>query len=120
MDGRAMLMIARDLLERPDPHTAGIWPRASALLTRHALEAALDDLWRRRAPGLERCSMRAQLLCLPTYLRADDDLATRASFAWTGLSRASHHHAYELPPTAVELSSWIETVEELAGRLIRI
>lgn len=119
MDRRAMLFVARDLLERPDPHTAGIWPRASALLARQALEAALDDLWRRRAPGLERCSMRAQLLCLPAYLPADVDLATRASFAWMGLSRGSHHHAYELPPAAVELSTWIEVVEQLAGRLER-
>ena len=114
-----MLNVARDLLERPDPHTAGIWPRASALLARHALEAALDDLWRRRAPGLERCSMRAQLLCLPAYLPADVDLATRVSYAWTGLSRACHDHTYELPPAAVELSTWIEIVERLAGRLKR-
>jgi hypothetical protein len=120
VDSREMLIIARDLLERPDPHTAGIWPRASALLARHALEAALDDLWRRRAPGLERCSMRAQLLCLPAYLSTEVDLATRSSFAWTGLSRASHHHVYELPPAAVELSTWIEVVEQLASRLERI
>ena len=117
MDSRAMLAVARDLLERPNPYTAGIWPRASALLIRHALEATLDDLWRRRAPGLERCSMRAQLLCLPAYLPADLDLAARTSFAWAGLSRASHHHAYELPPAAVELSTWIDVVERLAGRL---
>jgi hypothetical protein len=61
--------------------------------------------------------MRAQLLCLPAYLPADVDLATRASVAWTGLSRACHHHAYELPPAAVELSTWIEVVEQLAARL---
>src|SRR5437868_9846559 len=104
-----MIAVARDLLERPDPHTARIWPRASALLARHALEFALDGLWRRRAPGLERCSMRAQLLCLPAYLATDGDLATRVSYAWSGLSRASHHHAYELPPAAAELSDWIDT-----------
>lgn len=115
-----MLAVARDLLERPDPNTAGIWPRASALLARHALEAVLDDFWLRRVPGLDRCPMRAQLLCLPAYLTADVDLARRASFAWTGLSRASHHHAYELAPAAVELSTWIEVVEQLAGRLERM
>ena len=119
MDSRGMIAVARDLLERPDPYTAGIWPRASALLTRHALEAVLDDLWRRRAPGLERCSMRAQLLCLPAYLPADVDLATRTSFAWAGLSRACHHHAYELPPAAVELATWMDVVVQLAVRLER-
>jgi hypothetical protein len=40
-------------------------------LTRRALEAALDDLWRRRAPGVEKCPFRAQLLCLPAYLQDD-------------------------------------------------
>jgi len=112
-----MLATARDLIQRPDPDTAGIWPRASVLLTRHALEAALDDLWRRRAPGLERCSMRAQLLCLPAYLATDVELAARVSYAWTGLSRASHHHAYELPPAAVELTAWADIVDELVTRV---
>ena len=112
-----MLRAARDLLQRPDPHTAGIWPRATALLVRQALENALDDLWRLRAPGLERCSMKAQLLCLPAYLRGDDDLSARVSYAWSGLSRACHHHAYELPPAAVELAAWTETVDRLTTRL---
>ena len=54
----SLVSTARDLLERPDSHTAGIWPRATALLARQALESALDDLWRSRAPGVERCSTR--------------------------------------------------------------
>ena len=29
---------ARDLMERTDPATAGLWPRATALLGRQALE----------------------------------------------------------------------------------
>ena len=33
-----LVAAARDLLERADPMTAGIWPRATALLTRQALE----------------------------------------------------------------------------------
>ena len=28
------------------------------------------------------------------------------------LSRACHHHPYELAPTAGELATWIEVVEE--------
>ncbi len=115
---RALVKTARGLLSRPDPRTAGIWPRAAALLARQALEAALDELWRLRAPGLEQCSARAQLLCLPEYLR-QGDLATRVSYAWTGLSRACHHHVYELPPTAAELDRWIGIVEELVTALPR-
>jgi hypothetical protein len=67
-DQSKLIRAARDLLERPDPMTAGIWPRASALLARQALESALDELWLRRAKGLELCSAKAQLLCLPAYL----------------------------------------------------
>ena len=61
---------ARNLMERTDPATAGLWPRATALLARQALEAAHDDFWRAKAPGMEQCSMRAQLLCLPYFLQA--------------------------------------------------
>ena len=119
---------ARNLIERTDPATAGLWPRATALLARQALEAALDDFWRIRAPGMEHCSMRAQLLCLPHYLQAPkppslqapghaDDLAHRVSYAWAGLSRACHQHPYELSPTSVELLGWLGTVEQLLDRV---
>lgn len=94
MSEAALLATARDMIERVDPMTAGIWPRATALLARQVLESALDDLWRRRAPGLELCSARAQLLCLPAYLRGEEALAERVSYAWAGLSRACHQHAY--------------------------
>jgi hypothetical protein len=111
-DPAAVVAAARGLLRRKDPKTAGIWPRGAALLARQALEEALDALWRRRAPGLEQCSTRAQLLSLPGYLHRSD-LAEQNAYAWSGLSRACHHHAYELPPTAAELESWIGAVEEL-------
>jgi hypothetical protein len=93
--------------------TAGIWPRATALLARQALESALDDLWRLRAPGLEQCSVRAQLLCLPYYLSGDDKLPERVAYTWVGLSRAVHFHPYELPPTSSELLAWLTTVAQL-------
>ena len=108
---------ARNLLERPDPMTAGIWPRATALLARQALESALEDLWRLRAPGLESCSRRAQLLCLPFYLPGDEELAENTSSAWAGLSWACHEHPYDLPPTSPELLEWLATVERLINRV---
>jgi len=115
ISGPQLIKTTRDLLERPDPMTAGIWPRASALLARQALEAALDDLWRRRAPGIEKCSMRAQLLCLSLYV--PEELAERVASTWAGLSRACHQHAYELPPISSELLAWIAIVEELISRV---
>jgi hypothetical protein len=116
-DVRRLLDVARDLLQRPDPATAGIWPRASGLLARQALEIALDDYWRRHAPGLELCSMRAQLLCLPSYLHGDgaDGVAERTAYAWIRLSRACHQHVYELPPTAAELAAWIDNVDQFVA-----
>ena len=119
LNAEGMIAAARHLLQRADPMTAGIWPRATAFLARQALETALDDLWRRHAPGVERCSARAQLLCLPSYLRGDEDLAERVSYTWSGLSRACHQHAYELPPTAAELLAWMQTVEALVARVTR-
>lgn len=118
-DPRRLLDTARDLLSRADAKTAGMWPRATALLTRQALEDSLDALWRRRAPAIEQCSGRAQLLCLAAYLTSDPELARRVGYAWSGLSRACHQHAYELPPTAEELSAWLEIVDQLTTRVAR-
>lgn len=112
MEATDLLSVARDLLRRPDSSTAGIWPRATALLTRQALELSLETLWAKRAPGLEVCSSRAQLTCLPTYLHGHEQLAERVSYAWSGLSRACHQHPYELLPTSSELQDWMATVEQ--------
>lgn len=114
-----VLEAARNLMERTDPATAGLWPRATALLARQALESALDDFWKARAPGMEQCSMKAQLLCLPFYLQAPspkpqaDHLAQRVSYAWAGLSGACHQHPYELPPTCPAVAPCAK--EDLGG-----
>ena len=79
----------------------------------------MDELWLRRAPEIAQASARAQLLCLRSYLRRND-VAERVPFVWSALSRACHHHAYELPPTAPELEAWIETVEEFASSVAEI
>lgn len=59
--------------------------------------------------------MRAQLLCLREL--ADETTAERASHAWWALSRACHHHPYELSPTAAELSGWIASVKAVMTEL---
>jgi hypothetical protein len=101
-----LLNAARTMVTQSRPGTAGLWPRAAALLGRQALEAALDELWSRTHPGLERASMRCQLLCLPIVL-TDRELAG---------TRACHHHPYELPPTAEELARWLDAVEAVIKR----
>ena len=107
-----LLELARSLVCRADPSTAGLWPRAAAFLALRALEGSLLGLWRRRTLDLEGCSIRAQLICLRTYL-GDAELAARAGHAWSALNRACHHHTYDLAPTAWELDGWFSVVNEL-------
>ncbi len=111
-----LLQEARRLAERPDPGLTGIWPRAAAFAARRALEETLDVLWRLRAPGLQGVSARAQLACLPTFLR-DEVLAGDVTFAFAVLSDACHHHDYVLTPTWAELDASLATVERLVVRV---
>ena len=115
---RELLASARSMIERPAQTTAGVWPRAAALLARQALEVALKTYWSAKSSGTEDVSMRAQLLCLEAML-GDDDVARRAHAAWGALSRACHYHAYELAPTGGELLAWCEDVQVVIERTER-
>ncbi len=115
MTAADLAQAARRLVEGPDPGTRGLWPRAALLLTRQALELALDRLWQRREPGLEFCSARAQFLCLGAYL-GDAGLAREAHAAWQSMSRGCHYRPYELPPTAEELTRWLDVVDSVIVR----
>jgi hypothetical protein len=107
---RELLYRASDLLERPTSNTVGLWPRATAVLTRQALERGLIDVLSPQVEGIQQASVRAQLLCLRILL---DDTATAndVNVTWWALSRACHHLSYELPPTAAELRAWIDVVD---------
>ena len=108
-----LLSAARHLLDTPDGRTVGVWARAVAYLSRQALESYLDEYWCKKAPGTERVSTRAQLICLPCFL-GNGDLARQITYTWNGLSQACHHHSYELAPTATELRGWVSVIGELA------
>lgn len=110
-----LLAMARGVLDRGDPDVPGLWPRASALLGCRSLEVAVQRVWESRTLDLQRVPMRVQLICLRRYLD-DADLAARTGHAWAALSRACHHHAYELAPTADELAGWLGVVDELIAR----
>lgn len=87
--------------------------RVVALLTRQALEQALNEFWE-AAPTtarLSQCPHRSQLACLPSYLNADT--AREIGYIWGALSDSCHYHAYELAPTASELTGWINAVAGL-------
>ena len=113
MTPEELLAAARRIIQRPDAATAGVWPRAAALLARQALELAMASLWaaQPQAAGLAECTTRSQLLCLTAYL--DQDTATRAAYLSAALSRACHYHSYELAPTATELTRWLNETTQL-------
>ncbi|HQZ16318.1 MAG TPA: hypothetical protein PLD86_05495 [Vicinamibacteria bacterium] len=113
-----LLDLASGMLSRKYAMRPGLWPRASALLVRQALEESLTGYWLVKGIALEHCSTRAQLICLREYLR-EGDLASRLAYTWGALSRACHHHPYELPPTVEEIKTWMEPVRELHDVLVR-
>ena len=112
-----LLAAADQLLTSPVPGTGAQWPRACALLIRLALEMSLDRFWARTLPSAADCGMRQQLLLLPLYTRDLPTAAGLAREAWLGLAGATHHHAYELAPTAAELRTWHRAVTEVASLL---
>jgi len=112
-----LVNLARSMMRVQRTDLVGTWPRASAILGRQALELALDQLWAEVAPGLEKASRRAQLLCLPEYV--ESDLANQVRYTWYGLSAACHHHAYELPPVVSELNGWLTEVAALIDEVGR-
>ncbi len=107
--------MADQLLHNPDLIEDGAWPRACTWLIRLALEHALDDFWQRRRPEVVDVSRRAQLLALTRTV--DADLGRRCTQLWHALSRAAHHHAYELSPTSAELRGWHRNVYDAAADL---
>jgi hypothetical protein len=117
MSPRQLLDTASGLLTQPSPSMRRCWPRACASLTRVALEQALREYWQWKASSLVGRPMRHQLLALLVF--ADTEIAAISLSARHGLSRAVHHHTYELPPTAAELEGWNHDVATLLARLAR-
>ena len=124
MSAPAAESVADALLDDADRMLAGDraangvwWPRAAALVVRSALEAELAAYWACVEPGVEQCPMRTQLAVLRRPEYAGPDIGTDVAAAWHALSRASHHHAYELAPTLVELRSWSLAVRNAVAAL---
>lgn len=45
------------------------------------------------------------------------DTPRHAAQLWSALSRAGHHHYYELEPSAGELRGWLDEARVLVGKL---
>ena len=99
--------------------TAGWWPKACACLIRLALERGIDTFWQQVKPQVVECRRgRTKQLMLRSRRGPGVDVAHRISFAWAALSRAAHHHCYDLPPTAAELRRLHHEVSQLLTQLV--
>lgn len=98
-----LLAMAEEVMARARPETAGLWPRAAALLARQALEAALREFWRERGLDLEECGTRQQLICLREFV--GQDAAGNVYASWTALAQACHHHPYDVTPSGSSLKA---------------
>jgi hypothetical protein len=99
-------------------HNLNCWPIAAAILLRCALEISVERHLVARGDVTVGASMRSQLLALAAR-PGDGDLAAAAAMAWGDLSRAVHHHAYELAPTVGKIrrlgTAVASVITELAG-----
>ena len=108
MNVSSVLDEAERQLDEFDPATSGAWPHAAAVLIRQSLESTLNSFWIARAPGMQETNWRDRWQCLPAYL-GDRPEARAADFAWTALSQACHHRAYEVGLTLEELRAHLAT-----------
>ena len=76
-----ILQYARDAMASSGGTGPALWARCSALLTRQALETALDDFWQQQAPEVANASRNAQLLCLGHFLHEEEQLVARVGHA---------------------------------------
>lgn len=86
---------------------------AAAHLARTALETAVADALHSRGLGRARVTSRLIVLDAPSGAA----VGALARLAWTGLSRACHRHAFELPPAESEVRTLIGDVRTVIERI---
>lgn len=94
------------------------WQRSVALLTRQAVEGAVDQLWAERSAAMLEANWRSKLTALTGYVPRD--LAAEVAALWWILSRACHRHPYELAPTRAELDDWHRRATRAVDDLRRV
>lgn len=90
-------------------------PRTAALLARTVLEEWIDEqsqAWASSALGYP--TTRSKIVALGAIRGASIGEKTRR--VWHALSRAVHHHAYELQPSVSEVQHLVNAVRELQHR----
>lgn len=112
-----MLGVARGLSRKEGGGPRELGPVVAAFLGRQALESALRRYWASRRIALAGCSTRAQLACLSGYSEGRD-IAALARQAWGELTRACHHHAYDLAPSWLEVEAALSAAEAVCRQVV--
>src|ERR1700722_11030476 len=92
-------------------------PRTAALLARRAFEDWLDEIsasWSTQVVSDRPPTTSSKLVALGALQGME--LGERAKRVWYGLSRAVHHHAYELQPSVAEVRQLVGHVRALDAR----
>jgi hypothetical protein len=90
-------------------------PRTAALLARQAFEDWLDEVsasWLTQVVSDRTPTTSSKLVALGAL--QGTELGERAKRVWHGLSRAVHHHAYEMQPSIGEVRQLVGQVRSLA------
>ena len=111
-----LLALCRRLVNTDDWTTAFWWGRAAAVLARQAVELSVDEFWAQRSIPMVGTSARSQVLALRLYL-PHAELAAEGHATWSLLSRACHHHPYDLQPSRDEVLGWIDAAERFHALL---
>jgi hypothetical protein len=91
-------------------------PRTAALLARRAFEEWLNEFsasWWTQAVSDRPPTTSSKLVALGALHGME--LGERAKRVWHGLSRAVHHHAYELQPSVAEVRQLVGQVRTVCS-----
>ena len=111
-----LLALCRTLVNSHDWALSFWWGRGAAMLARQSIELSLDEFWAQRSMPMLDASARGQFAALRLYCKEPAAMA-EGYVAWSLLSRACHHHPYELQPTRDEVLAWIEAAERFHALL---
>lgn len=108
----SLLAQARDAQASGGPSAS----RIACWIARAALEEAVDDLIRAKDldPG-EKAGMRSRLSCVQSLYAEQPEIVEAAEYAWSGLSQASHQHAFQLDAVPSEVAHLLQLVRQVAG-----
>lgn len=112
-DAEALLYQASSVLAEASAYSN----RAASWIARAALECAIDDLLAARGRSAPEASMRSKLSVLQVAYEHDPEVVIGAEYAWSGLSKACHYHAFQLTPSAGEAEHLIGLVQTLCQQI---